>query len=463
MAGVDVKDKLASLVKGRQADYVEIRLEESYVSKIEFKGTALENISKSVIYGGNVRALVDGSWGFVSFNTVADLDKKVEEAIAQARLAGPWTNSKVVLAEVPVVVETVRLELAEDPRSISLERKKQILEEYNDIVLSYDGPIASSNIYYIDKYSKLWYANSEGSLIEQEKMDISGRISALASRDGDTQSGSVSFGSSTDFSCVKGLGQRVERACATACALLKAPVAEGREYTVILDPYLAGVFVHEAFGHLSEADMVYENESLKEVMVLGRTFGGAHLNIVDSGITPGARGYLKYDDEGVKTEKTYLIREGRLVGRLHSRETAARMGERPTGNARAIDYQFPPIVRMRNTSIEAGDASFEDMLSGVKDGIYALSSYGGETMGEMFTFTAREAYRIRNGQICELVKNATLSGNVFSTLKNIDMVGKDFTVNDTGGGCGKNGQSPLPTSEWSPHVRIQKALIGGRS
>ena len=127
---------------------------------------------------------------------------------------------------------------------------------------------------------------------------------------------------------------------------LSAPQAKGGEYTVVLDPILAGVFVHEAFGHLSESDHVYENEKLRDIMVLGKRFGGKHLNIVDDPAVPGLRGSYKYDDEGVPASKTYLIRKGVLEGRLHSRETAAKMGEKPTGNARAINYSFPPIVRM---------------------------------------------------------------------------------------------------------------------
>ena len=143
-----------------------------------------------------------------------------------------------------------------------------------------------------------------------------------------------------------------------AVELLAAPQVKGGEYTVVLDPVLAGVFVHEAFGHLSESDFVYENDRMREIMTLGKQFGAPQLNIVDGAAVPGLRGSYKYDDEGVPRRKTYLIREGKLVGRLHSRETAAKMDEKPTGNARAINYRFPPIVRMTNTYIEPGDSFF---------------------------------------------------------------------------------------------------------
>ena len=168
----------------------------------------------------------------------------------------------------------------------------------------------------------------------------------------------------------------------------------------------------------------------------------------------------KYDDEGVRAIKNYLIQEGKLVGRLHSRETAARMNETPTGNARAISYRHPPIVRMTNTYIEPGSASFDDMIADIKEGVYVKNWYGGQTSMEMFTFSAGEAYMIRDGEIAETLRPVVLTGNVFSTLENIDAIGNDLDMNQ-GGGCGKGAQSPLPVSNGSPHIRIRHCLVGG--
>ena len=184
------------------------------------------------------------------------------------------------------------------------------------------------------------------------------------------------------------------------------------------------------------------------------------MNIVDGASVPELRGSYSYDDEGTPAQKTQLIREGNLVGRLHSRETASKMNEKVTGNARAIDFRHPPIVRMTNTYIEPGNATFEELISEVKDGVYAKNWYGGMTSMEMFTFSAGEAYRIRNGKIEELVRPVVLSGNVFTTLENLDAVANDLDMNE-GGGCGKGGQSPLPVSNGSPHIRIQNCLVGG--
>ena len=150
-----------------------------------------------------------------------------------------------------------------------------------------------------------------------------------------------------------------------------------------------------------------------------------------------------------------------MVGRLHSRETAGKMGERVTGNARALDYRFPPIVRMTNTYIERGEMSFNDLIADIDEGVYARNWFGGTTSMEMFTFSAGEAYMIRNGKVAELLRPVKLTGNLFTTLMNIDALGNDMDFNQ-GGGCGKAGQMPLPVSNGSPHIRIRDVVVGER-
>ena len=455
-ANKEIRDKIADALKGQDADYIEIRIEEREASHIQYRGKELEDIGRSTSLGGNARALVRGGWGFVSFNEPIELRDKVALAVKQARLVGKEESK---LSPVAPVVDIVIPRIKKDPTAIPLMQKKRLLDEYNEIIWA-TPKIQTSVIAYGDGKKSVLFANSEGSYIEQTRVDVSIRFMVIAREDGNVQQIVLSMGSSGDFSSIEGLHQDVTEAAQRAVALLSAPQVKGGEYTVILDPVLAGVFVHEAFGHLSESDFVYENERMKEIMVLGRKFGGEHLNIVDGAAIPGFRGSYKYDDEGVPAAKTYLIKEGVLVGRLHSRETAAKMGEKPTGNARALDYHHPPIVRMTNTLIEPQHVSFDDMVADIKEGVYAKNWYGGMTSMEMFTFSAGEAYMIRNGKIAELLRPVMLSGNVFNTLENIDSIGDDLEMNQ-GGGCGKGGQSPLPVSNGSPHIRIQKCLVGG--
>ena len=256
--------------------------------------------------------------------------------------------------------------------------------------------------------------------------------------------------------------EKAERAVRRASELLDAEPAQGGKLTVIVDPELSGVFAHEAFGHLSEADFLFENERLLDIMKLGRHFGSEALNIVDEPCIAGEGGFYLYDDEGVAATKTYLIKEGKLVGRLHSRETAAKMGEKITGNARAINYEYPPIVRMSNTYVERGEKNKEEMISEVKDGIYARGFRGGQTNLEMFTFAPEEGFIIQNGTLGKRIRDFNLTGNIFTTFSQIDAVGNDVVLFTGPGGCGKDGQSPLSVSTGGPHIRIQGLVVGGR-
>ena len=449
--------ELAQALKNTGADYIEARLEESQSSRIIYRGKKLESIGKTSAVGGNIRALIKGGWGFASFNDLSDIKSRVELAVKQARLVG---KEKSELAPVEPITDIVPADKLKNPLSIPLSEKKQLLDEYNDIIWR-TPKLQTSTIGYADSRKKVIFISSLGSYIEQERADITLRLNAVAADDGDIQQVGLSTGSRGDFSSIQNLHQPVAEMAQHAVRLLSAPQAKGGEYTVVLDPVLAGVFVHEAFGHLSESDFVYENERMRQIMVLGKKFGDKILNIVDSAALPGLRGSYKYDDEGTPSTKTYLINEGKLVGRLHSRETAAKMGEKPTGNARAINYRYPPIVRMTNTYIEPGKASFEEIIGDIKEGIYAKNWYGGTTSMEMFTFSAGEAYMIRNGRIAEAIRPVVLTGNVFNTLNQIDAIGNDLDMNQ-GGGCGKAGQMPLPVSNGSPHIRVQKCLVGGK-
>jgi len=451
-----MRDLIESALKRQKADYIEIRIEETESTNISFRGRELDGINHSTGKGGNVRACTNGGWGFASFNDIQSIDSKIEQAVNQAKMVG---NGKTQLADILPVIAIVPPYIVSDPANVPLAEKHRIMEGYLDLL--WGGPeIQTSTLRYSDGHRRLFYGNNQGTYTEQSRIDVNFNASAIARSGGDLQQSSISMGSLGNFDLIHQLHNEVAELPQKAVDFLAAPQVTGGEYTVILDPILAGVFVHEAFGHLSEADHVYENPSLREVMVLGRRFGGKHLNIVDGAKIPGLRGSFQYDEEGMEAQRTDLIREGMLVGRLHSRETAAMMNELPSGNARAISYQHPPIVRMTNTIIEPGEATLDDLLEGVKEGVYCKNWYGGMTSMEQFTFSAGETYMIRNGRIEEAVRPVMLSGNVFSTLENLDGVANDIVMNE-GGGCGKGGQSPLPVSNGSPHIRLRKCLVGG--
>ena len=454
-----MRDRLTEALRVHDVDYADIRIEDKTESQVVFRGHDLDTIGSSRVLGGIVRALYQGGWGYATFNDLNDLESRVREACATARLVGRETSQ---LAPVEPVVDEMPAAMEKDFRHIPLSQKKALVEEYNQILLGYHEKIQTSLAWYGDSFKTVWFANSDGTYLMEEKPNLFVFLQATA-REGDViQRSFKSTGGAEGFQMVEGFHEKATEAAAKAVELLSARPVKGGRYTVVANPLMTGVFTHEAFGHLSEADFVHENPQMKEIMVLGKRFGVDNLNILDDGSIPGGLGTHRYDYEGTPTRKSYLIRDGILVGRLHSRETAAKMGEEPTGNARSVHFQHPPIVRMTNTYLDVGNAKFEDMIKDVELGVYAIDTIGGQTAMEMFTFSAAYGYMIRNGEVAELVRDVTLSGNVFETLMNIDRIGDDLDWIPNGpGGCGKNNQNPLRVGIGGPHIRIQNCNVGG--
>lgn len=453
-----MKDTIQKICRQLPADYVEIRIHESNGTSVAYSGEELEDIGERTGRGGCVRVLQDNGWGFTTFNDISRLEEFASAALQQAKLIG---GEEINMAPVEPHQGVYKQSPEQDPADIPLADKQDLCHRYNESILQ--GPnIRSSSVRYRDGHSTRYYANSDGTYLEQQ-YSFCGIMLAAVAVDGDNvQRAYEAKGDLRGYDNVLDLDEECENIKKRASDLLTAQPIEGGKYDVVVDPKLCGVFVHEAFGHLSEADHVYENPRLQEIMQPGKRFGEDFLNITDDGSLEDEAGFIAYDDEGVPTQRNPLIEEGVLVGRLHNRETAAKMGEEPTGNARAISYKHPPIVRMTNTIMEPGEWSFEDMIENMPDGIYAKGMLGGQTNMEMFTFSAEEAYRIRDGEIAEKLREVVLTGNVFTTLSNIDAIGDDMAIHGGMGGCGKGGQSPLRVGDGGPHCRIRDVVIGGR-
>lgn len=457
---LDAQNLLSDLIRRYQSqvDYLSIRLEQNESTSIMLRGNAIETLSEGLAIGGQVRACYKGGWGFASFNNLHDLELRVAEATMAAKLIG---EEETLLAAVTPVEASWELPLTgTNPRYVPLVQKKELCDRYNHLLKSYSPKINSTVICYSDSSQKILLATSEGTMLEQAWVDLEMRFAATA-RNGETvQTGRETTGSRNGYEDLLNLDAQVQGAAERAVNALSLPIVKGNTYTVVIDPILSGLFVHEAFGHLSEADAIYENPDLLETMSMGRRFGSPELQIFDGAAPLGHRGSYAYDDEGTPATTTQLIKDGVLVGRLHSRETAGKLGEAATGNARCLNYHYSPIVRMTNTWIERGKTPVPDLFQGITEGVYAKNWLGGMTNGEMFTFTAGEAWMIRNGEIAEPVRDVTLSGNVFKTLGDIEAIGDDFYW-DESGGCGKGGQSGLPVGCGGPSLRINNVVVGG--
>lgn len=436
--------------------YQDLRYENLSITSIKVKNDEIKEVSVTNKKGGHARALCGGGFGTFSFNKIEDANQAINECIDYSKMI-PGDKK---LAKAAVVVDKVILTPKIDPRKITIDEKKNLILKYSKLAKEIEGMSVVEASYY-ENYSIKYFVNNEGSKIEQEQLICGMIFSMTSSKEGLTQQTRLAFGGCESFEDMYNKDEEVIKKAEQTVALLSAKPVKGGIYDVILDNEVGGLFIHEAFGHLSEADNLLRSDALKETMKIGREFASPLLNVIDDPSIEGIPGNYVYDDEGVKGTETYLIKEGILSGRLHSRETAGHVGEEPTGHCRAKNFEYTPIVRMGNIYIGEGPHTFEEMVKATDRGIYLFGAAGGQTSGEMFTFAVQGGYIIENGEIKEMVRDLVLTGNLFTTLKNIDMIDNNRQMKKRGG-CGKGGQIMVKSGYGSPVIRIKSMAIGGK-
>ena len=451
--------RLNVLLSKIKADYADLRYEKRQDTKIAVRTEEIVDIGENVTDGYVLRVLKNGGLASIAFTREKDAEKAIEIAVKNAELIGKNLKNPVKFAQSKIIKDTFIPELKEDPRNIPIEEKLKMIKKYDTIPNNYHK-IISTSTNYLDLTREKYFVNTEGTEIREDLITtrISGSITA---KDGNlTQTVRVKAGGSQGFQHLRNQESNFEERTKTALDLLKAEPISGGTYNVILNPSLTGVFAHEAFGHFSEADIIEKLPSMRKRMQLGKKIGSDVLNIVDDATMPNQLGFYKYDDEGVPVRKVQLIKNGVLSGRLHSRRTAYEFDSSVTGHNIAQDYRFAPIVRMGNIFIEPGRYGFEELLSELGDGLYILDAMGGQTSGENFTFGAQQAYEVKNGKLGKMIRDINISGNLYSTLKNITHVGKDLVLSDAGG-CGK-GQINIRSCNGGPHIIVKNLIIGGK-
>jgi TldD protein len=290
------------------------------------------------------------------------------------------------------------------------------------------------------------------------------RISAVAERAGEIQRGVESVGATGAWDCLfhKAAPEALtEKAARHAVDQLAARYPEGGRARVLLSPALVGLLTHEAIGHTVEADFVAAGSCAAGK--LGERVASELVTLCDSGrseLFPGAGGTIAVDDEGVPAGETVILERGVLVSYLHDRESAARFGVAPTGNARAWEYDNEPLIRMRNTYIRPGDLSLAELIAGTARGFLLDGPGNGQAdaNGE-FMFQARECYPIENGRLGPLLRSANISGIAFDVLRTVDRVGRDFRWDLGAGHCGKG--QPAKVDAGGPWLSCE-LVVGGR-
>jgi TldD protein len=451
-------DKLKQILSKIDADYADVRYEIKKDTVIIFNGREMSQIGSNSTDGFVVRALKNGGFATAVCTKIEDAERIAQLAVENAKLIANNIKKPVTLAETKVIKETYVPALNEDPRKITMQEKVDIIRKANDVPLSHKE-IATTNVAYRETIREKSFVSSEGSEIKEDLITVS-LAGEIIAKDGNlVQNVRVATGGSDGFHTIRNPEKNFEERTQIAIDLLKATPVRAGTYHCILNSSMAGVFTHEAFGHFSEADIIETLPAMREKMKLGSKLGSDVLNIVDNATIPNQLGFYKYDDEGVQVRHTQLMKNGVLVGRLHSRRTAAEFKEPLSGHCVAEDFRYAPIVRMGTIFIEPGDKTLDELFALLGDGLYILDAKGGQTAGENFTFGAQYGYIVKNGKKAEMIRDINISGNLYKTLLGITAVGKDLVLSKRGG-CGK-GQMNIRSCSGAPHVIAQGLVLGG--
>ena len=444
------------MIQFRDGFYADVRTEDRSRTTISYTAGVLEEMKNRTEQRAFLRVYDGKLWYYAAVTDLAHLQKTLDGLYAAA------TENPRILED-PIVR---RFERNHDTllnftdcsvRDIPVKKKQELLLSYLPL-LSEDSCITMPSGTYLDRNSLFHFQSSLGADITYDYQTCGIAFSCSMAEGEKKFSGHWQKGA-LRFEELQNIESDIRSAITEQTAFLRnsVPVTPGK-YPVVLSPEVAGVFAHESFGHKSESDFMLSDESMREEWQLGKTVGSPILSIAECGSILGS-GYVPYDDEGTKARKNYLIKNGVLTGRLHNAQTAAALDEDLTGNARAINCTFEPIVRMTTTYIEGGDQDFDQLIAPIQKGYFIKTFRHGSGMST-FTIAPSLAYEIVDGKLGCPVQISVLTGSVFETLGLIDGLTKDVTLlSFVTGGCGKLEQMGLPVGFGGPYVRVSSMNV----
>lgn len=444
------------MVKFRENFYADVRIEDRSRTVIQYQDGNLQEFKTPVEVRAFLRVYDGKMWYYASVTDVAHVQKTLDR-LYDAASPNPDIEKDPIVSKLERNRDRKFIFEDHSVRSIPVEEKQALLQSYLPL-LSEDSACAMPIGIYLDRNSVFTFQSSLGADItyDYQTCGLSLRCSMA---EGEKKFSAAWQQGCTRFEELKDLTDEIRASMREQAAFMResVPVVPGK-YPVVLSPEAAGVFAHESFGHKSESDFMLSDEAMREEWQLGKAVGSPILSIAECGEYPGS-GYVPYDDEGTKARKNYLIKNGILAGRLHSGQTAAALGENLTGNARAIDCTFEPIVRMTTTYIEPGDQTFEQLIAPIQKGYYIKTISHGSGMST-FTIAPRLAYEIENGHLGKPTQISVITGSVFETLGLIDGLSNELTLlSFVTGGCGKMEQQGLPVGFGGPCVRVSEMNV----
>ena len=440
-----------------KAEYVELRYENLKKNNLELKDGTFTTFAGKVQEGIAIRILTDGAWGFSSTNRIENLRQAIEEAYKLAKATAQAKKEKIQLADIKPYEDFVKSRMKIKPKEVSIEEKVEHMRELEKL-LKEDRSIKSTQIRYEDASGEKILLTNEGTNIRWDVNYIVQYIWATGKRGDKLAAGRDSIGTVDygweifkDEQPNEKVAQRVLRKLHSQ---LEGVAPKRGEFPIVAGPIVVGIIAHEALGHLAEADLTI-NSPFKDLM--GKEIAPEYVTMSERYVD-GGFGNDRYDDEGVPFKNINIIKDGVLNEIMLNREYAHKWNMEPNGHARAQDYTFPPIIRMRNTIFEPKDWSFEEMIEDIKFGYYVVDFRGGQAqLNSAFQVGVQEGYIIENGEITKSIRDTSISGIAIDALKKITAVGKDFGIET--GFCGK-GQTAF-VSSGGPHMRFDGGIIIG--
>jgi TldD protein len=460
----DLIQKLVQEAVGKLgAEFVEARCEKTRGTGIYVVDGVTREVARSINSGLGVRAFKDGAWGFSATTLVKRriIEETVASAVRIAKKASETSKEKFRLGDIPISEGTSEVPVRLDPRDVSISEKAKFVLEQDRQASSFSPNVANVNCFMGETQGYVTVINSSGTHLRKQVSRVRAGASVYVAESGIRERSFEGVGGTGGYEILQSeAANRIGiTAAERAVRLLTAKSAPSGKFTVIMDPRLVGVFVHEAFGHACEADKVIAGASILEGRV-GEKMGKESVTVIDDPSIGGLYGSYSFDDEGLPAHQRKLVENGMLRGYLHSIETASRLNAEPNGAARAQDFMTTPVVRMSNTYIAKGEFKLDEVFEGVKHGLYAVGSEYGYVIpaSGQFTFKCDYAHIVENGELHGLVRDASLSGLIVDALNSVEAVGNDVSFEP--GVCGKAGQT-VPITTGGPHVRVSDIVVGG--
>ena len=452
--------KVIAVALEKGGDYADLFFEHTLDNGLGLQDGEVNRASSDIQYGVGIRVVAGDQTGYAYVENVA-LNEMLNAARTASRIASGSAKTPPVKVDEPKFRNYYPV--VNSWEDVNVKAKMPYLQKLNDRIFELDPRVAKVNAAIYDTTSYILYFNSEGTLCHDYR-PMAYVAGTCIMQDGDRiENNSSSRASRRDFNFLTdALIEEIAREVVENTAILfEAVKPKGGEIPVVMAAGSSGILLHEAIGHSFEADFNRKNISIFSDR-LNEKICDENINVVDDGTIDGDRGSINFDDEGIESRKTYIVKNGVLSSYLHDRISARHYGVAPTGNGRRETFKHMPIPRMRVTYMENGNYSEEDIIASVKHGVYVNKFSNGQVnigAGD-FTFFVKNGYLIENGKLTQPIKDVNIIGNGPKALADITMVGNNLKIDPGAWTCGKDGQG-APVGQGLPSVLVRQLTVGG--